>query len=99
MHMDTWTDNLFLPLKIKIRDDIENGLQIGYTLDEMIARAEGFLRGIGLLKTFAPIVYVVAHGSSSANNPHHGAHDCGACSGRPGATNARVLAYILIMKK
>jgi uncharacterized protein YbcC (UPF0753/DUF2309 family) len=42
-----------------------------------------------------PVVYFVAHGSSSANNPHHGAHDCGACSGRPGATNARVQAFIL----
>ncbi len=75
--------------------DIENGLQIGYTIDEMTARAEGFLRGIGLVKSFAPLVYIVAHGSSSANNPHHGAHDCGACSGRPGATNARVMAFVL----
>ena len=79
--------------------DIENGLQIGYTLDEMITRAEGFLRGIGLVKHFAPIVYVVGHGSSSANNPHHGAHDCGACSGRPGATNARVQSFILNHKR
>jgi uncharacterized protein YbcC (UPF0753/DUF2309 family) len=79
--------------------DIENGLQIGYTLDEMVTRAEGFLRGIGLIKNFAPIVYIVAHGSSSANNPHHGAHDCGACSGRPGATNARVQSFILNHKK
>jgi uncharacterized protein YbcC (UPF0753/DUF2309 family) len=50
---------------------------------------------LALIKNFAPVVYIVAHGSSSANNPHHGAHDCGACSGRPGATNARVLAFIL----
>ena len=78
---------------------IGNGLQIGYTLDEMAARAEGFLRGIGLVKNFAPIVYIVAHGSSSANNPHHGAHDCGACSGRPGATNARVHGFILNHEK
>jgi len=84
-------------LTIENRDphDIENGLQIGYTLDEMAVRAEGFLRGMGLIKNFAPLVYIVAHGSSSANNPHHGAHDCGACSGRPGATNARVQAFIL----
>ena len=27
----------------------ENGLQIGYTLDEMVTRGEGFLRGIGLV--------------------------------------------------
>jgi len=84
-----------LTIENKSADDQENGLQIGYTLDEMCTRAEGFLRGIGLLKTFSTIVYVVAHGSSSANNPHHGAHDCGACSGRPGATNARVMAFIL----
>ncbi|HEX8315005.1 MAG TPA: DUF2309 domain-containing protein [Flavisolibacter sp.] len=91
-HMDQQS---VLTIENKDPNDIENGLQIGYTLDEMTARAEGFLRGMGLVKHFAPIVYIVAHGSSSANNPHHGAHDCGACSGRPGATNARVQAYIL----
>jgi uncharacterized protein YbcC (UPF0753/DUF2309 family) len=91
-HMDRQS---VLTIENKNPTDMENGLQIGYTLDEMVARAEGFLRGIGLVKTFAPIVYVVGHGSSSANNPHHGAHDCGACSGRPGATNARVQAFIL----
>lgn len=95
-HMDTLS---VLTIENKDPGDMENGLQIGYTLDEMAARAEGFLRGIGLVKNFAPIIYIVAHGSSSANNPHHGAHDCGACSGRPGATNARVQAFILNHKK
>jgi uncharacterized protein len=95
-HMDRQS---VLTIENKNLSDTENGLQIGYTLDEMTVRAEGFLRGIGLVKNFAPIVYIVAHGSSSANNPHHGAHDCGACSGRPGATNARVQAYILNNKK
>jgi uncharacterized protein len=91
-HMDSQST---LTIENKSPNDVENGLQIGYTLDEMATRAENFLRGIGLIKHFAPIVYVVAHGSSSANNPHHGAHDCGACSGRPGATNARVQSFIL----
>jgi uncharacterized protein YbcC (UPF0753/DUF2309 family) len=95
-HMDMQS---VLTIENKSTADVENGLQIGYTLDEMVARAEGFLRGMGLIKNFAPIVYIVAHGSSSANNPHHGAHDCGACSGRPGATNARVQASILNHKK
>ena len=72
----------------------ENGLQVGYTVEEMAARVEGLLRGIGLVKNFAAIVYAVAHGSSSANNPHHSAHDCGACSGRPGSVNARVFAHM-----
>jgi uncharacterized protein YbcC (UPF0753/DUF2309 family) len=95
-HMDKQSA---LTIENKNTTDVENGLQIGYTLDEMAARGEGFLRGIGLIKEFASIVYIVAHGSSSANNPHHGAHDCGACSGRPGATNARVQSYILNHKK
>jgi hypothetical protein len=95
-HMD---HESVLTIENKNPNDIENGLQIGYTLDEMAARAEGFLRSIGLIKDFAPVIYIVAHGSSSANNPHHGAHDCGACSGRPGATNARVQAFILNHKK
>jgi uncharacterized protein len=95
-HMDNKSS---LTIENKSPDDTENGLQIGYTIDEMATRAEGFLRGIGLVKNFAPIVYFVAHGSSSANNPHHGAHDCGACSGRPGATNARVQSFILNHKK
>jgi uncharacterized protein YbcC (UPF0753/DUF2309 family) len=95
-HMDKQS---ILTIENKNPADIENGLQIGYTLDEMTTRAEGFLRGIGLVKNFAPLVYIIAHGSSSANNPHHGAHDCGACSGRPGATNSRVQAYILNHKK
>ena len=95
-HMDKLST---LTIENKNITDTENGLQIGYTLDEMVIRGEGFLRGIGLINNFAPIVYFVAHGSSSANNPHHGAHDCGACSGRPGASNARVQSFILNNKK
>ncbi len=74
--------------------DQEKGLQVGFTVEEMTDRVEKLLRCIGLIKNFSPLVYVVGHGSSSANNPHHGAHDCGACSGRPGLVNARVFAYM-----
>lgn len=73
---------------------VENGLQLGYRVDEMVDIVFNLLTQIGLVKDFTNIVYVVAHGSSSANNPHHGAHDCGACSGRPGAVNARVFAFM-----
>lgn len=83
-----------LTIENKSLEDRENGLQIGFTIEEMAARTEGLLRGIGLIKDFTPIVYVIAHGSSSANNPHHGAHDCGACSGRPGSVNSRVFAFM-----
>lgn len=83
-----------LTVENKDVNDIENNLQIGFTVDEMATRVASLLNGIALTDDFAPIVYVVAHGSSSANNPHHGAHDCGACSGRPGSVNARVFALM-----
>ena len=52
------------------------------------------MKSIGLVKDFAPIVYVVGHGASSVNNPHYAAYDCGACSGRAGSVNARSFAYM-----
>ncbi len=60
----------------------------------MVARVEGVLKSIGLVKDFAPLVYAFGHGSSSVNNPHYAAYDCGACSGRPGSVNARVFSYM-----
>jgi uncharacterized protein YbcC (UPF0753/DUF2309 family) len=55
---------------------------------------EGLLKSIGLVKNFAEIVYVIGHGASSVNNPHYAAYDCGACSGRAGSVNARVICYM-----
>lgn len=72
----------------------EDGLQVGYTLDEMTDSVERFLKSIGLTQQFGSLVYVVGHGSSSTNNPHFAAYDCGACSGRAGSVNARVMAYM-----
>ncbi|MVM37713.1 DUF2309 family protein [Spirosoma sp. HMF3257] len=74
--------------------DRENGLQIGYTIDEMAVRVEGLLKSIGLVENFASIVYIVGHGASSVNNPHYAAYDCGACSGRAGSVNARAMSYM-----
>jgi uncharacterized protein len=67
---------------------------VGFTIEEMATRVERLLKSIGLVKNFAPLVYVVGHGSSSVNNPHYAAYDCGACSGRPGSVNARVICYM-----
>lgn len=89
-HMDLHAD---LIIENKDINDREKDLQIGFTINEMADRVEALLRGIGLVENFSDFVYVVAHGSSSANNPHHGAHDCGACSGRPGSVNSRVFAF------
>lgn len=83
-----------LTIENKNISERENDLQIGFTVEEMALRVEGLLRGVGLIQNFAPLIYAIAHGSSSANNPHHGAHDCGACSGRPGSVNSRVFSFM-----
>lgn len=72
----------------------EDGLSIGYNVDEMTDRIHALLMSIGLNQDFAPLIYVVGHGSSSSNNTHYAGYDCGACSGRPGSVNARVICHI-----
>lgn len=88
------TNKGFLSVENKDINNRENNLQVGFTVTEMADRIFGLLSSIGLTHHFSSLVYFVAHGSSSANNPHHGAHDCGACSGRPGSVNARVAAFM-----
>jgi uncharacterized protein YbcC (UPF0753/DUF2309 family) len=72
----------------------EDGYLLGFSFTEMADRVGGLLRNIGLTQHFAPLVVIVAHGSSSVNNPHFAAYDCGACSGKPGAPNARAFAWM-----
>lgn len=90
-HMDQFSQ---LTIENKSLEDTENNLQIGFTLTEMADRVEGLLRSIGLVDNFAKIIYAIGHGSSSVNNPHYAAYDCGACSGRPGSVNARVICHM-----
>ena len=90
-HMDRYSK---LTIENQNVNDRENDLQIGFTITEMATRVENLLKSIGLVKGFAPIVYVLGHGSSSVNNPHFAAYDCGACSGRAGSVNSRSLCFM-----
>ena len=75
------------------------GNQVGFSLQEMATMGERFLRDTGLTRNFCKLVFIFGHGSSSINNPHQSAYDCGACGGSPGGANARALAQILNDKR
>jgi len=91
-HMDKYSK---LTIENKDLNDRENNLQIGFTVEEMANRAEALLKSIGLIDNFAPLVYLIGHGSSSVNNPHYAAYDCGACSGRAGSVNSRTMCFMM----
>jgi uncharacterized protein len=64
----------------------------GFRVDEMTTIVGNLLRETGLARRLAPLVFILGHGSSSLNNPHEAAYDCGACGGGRGGPNARVFA-------
>lgn len=70
----------------------ENGLFVGFTVSEMADVVHGALTTLGLIANLSPIVLIVGHGSSSVNNPHQSAYDCGATGGGRGGPNARAFA-------
>uniref|UniRef100_UPI00404A7434 YbcC family protein n=1 Tax=Flavobacterium sp. TaxID=239 RepID=UPI00404A7434 len=90
-HLDADAD---LTIENKSLSDVENGLQVGFTIDEMTQIVNGQLESIGLVSNFSSIVYIISHGATSVNNTHYAGYDCGACSGRPGSVNAKVFCYM-----
>lgn len=66
----------------------------GYSVDEQSRLVESILRAAGFDRGFAPVFAVIGHGSTSTNNPFRQAYGCGACSGNPGAPNARAFAQM-----
>ena len=73
--------------------DQEAKLNQGFTLEEMANMVERLLGDLGLHR-FARLVLILGHGSSSLNNPHESAYNCGACGGGRGGPNARAFAMM-----
>jgi uncharacterized protein YbcC (UPF0753/DUF2309 family) len=71
----------------------EGNLNRGFTHEEMANIVERLLGDLGLHR-FSKIVFIVGHGSSSLNNPHESAYNCGACGGGRGGPNARAFALM-----
>lgn len=75
--------------------DVENADGTQFNVPQQIGRAEAVLRHMGLVKSFAPLVIILGHGSATTNNAFGSSLDCGACGGHAGDINARFLADLL----
>ncbi|MGQ7814467.1 YbcC family protein [Metapseudomonas furukawaii] len=64
-------------------------------VEQRIDLAARVLTVMGLTLDFPPLVVLLGHGSQSTNNPQAAGLDCGACCGRSGEINARLLAALL----
>ena len=83
-------------LELERRDDepLPDGTHAGFDVGEMASIVQRVLEDIGLTSRFARLVAIIGHGSSSLNNPHESAYDCGACGGGRGGPNARAFAQM-----
>ncbi len=73
---------------------LSENLKWGFELLEQADALENLLKGMGMVERFGEFVYIVGHGASSVNNTHFAGYECGACNGRNGSINARVISII-----
>jgi uncharacterized protein YbcC (UPF0753/DUF2309 family) len=92
LHDHTEPQKTRLAIERKPGAAMENGLHVGYTIMEMADVVCNALKTLGIVNNMSPIVLIVGHGSSSLNNPHKAAYDCGATGGGRGGPNARAFA-------
>ncbi len=94
--LNTWvrTPPTELHLERTADEPGESPESLGYSLPEMAATVVRVLQDIGLVENLPRMILFCGHGSSSLNNPHESAYNCGACSGGRGGPNARAFAMM-----
>jgi uncharacterized protein YbcC (UPF0753/DUF2309 family) len=88
------TELLSLRSKVDAAPSRPPAKPLGFSVEEAADRVTAMLKNVGLTRNQARLIVVLGHGSSSLNNPHESAHDCGACGGRRGGANARLFAEL-----
>lgn len=81
-----------------VKTDFEMTLEPGegsFTPTEQADRVHSLMVNINMTGPFSRVVAFLGHGSTSVNNPHKSAYDCGACGGNDGVNNARLMARLL----
>jgi len=79
-----------------LKQDLDSSPEIdSIPIEDQGSYALGALKAIGLVDNFSEIIVLCGHGSKTENNAHATSLDCGACGGRHGDSNAKILAKIL----
>ena len=81
----------FVKTDFEMKADSEEG---AFSIADQAERVHALMVNIGMTGPFSRIVVFLGHGSTSVNNPHKSAYDCGACGGNEGVANARLLARL-----
>lgn len=82
--------NAALKQNVETKPDISS-----ISFEDQCSYALGNLKAMGMVDNFSDIVILCGHGSHSENNAFASSLDCGACAGRHGDSNAKILAQIL----
>ncbi len=104
MGLRSFSPKLASRLKTTVTETIRKPYEVAPSLDditlaEQCSYAQNALNMMGLTHHFAPIVVLCGHRSSTQNNAYATGLDCGACGGRHGGSNAKILAAILNCSK
>jgi len=92
---EAWTEHehVFQPDLDSDQTSANGSLKQGLDLEDKVAYARSAFDMMGW-ETFAPVVVFAGHVSDTVNNPFDSSLRCGACAGRSGVPNARMLASI-----